>query len=352
MEYPLEELFLALRRRGLPLRWRDYEDALAALAGGFGVGRRHDLLRILQILWARSDAELRALEQAMAEIAPPAPEEIEKYTHPRRNREPERSVENGPTSGGPHASDRVENAIALEFGGIETRGTPIPRPVLPRLPSEAFVLTPEPPVTLRSLIIAWRRFRKRLREGPSVELDVAGSIAEQCRAGRLLAPVLRPERKNRARVLLLVDVSPSMAAWSMLLPMWQESMAQGQLGSAGLYYFSNVPGDVLYAHRALREPIELEEVVRTQARSTLLIFSDGGAARGNRSRRRMEQTRAFLKRTGVQWSPVVWINPMPEVRWNSTTAAWLARQPRLHMLPLAEASVARAIDLLRGTRVA
>src|SRR5262249_47378885 len=120
--------------------------------------------------------------------------------------------------------------LAVRFESADAHGVAIPSPLLPAFSAEAFVLTPQPPVTLRSLIVVWRRFQKRLRQGPKVELDVTGSIAEQCRAGRLLAPVLRAERKNQARLVVLIDVSPSMTAWSMLLPLWTESMIQGQLG--------------------------------------------------------------------------------------------------------------------------
>jgi uncharacterized protein with von Willebrand factor type A (vWA) domain len=352
--YPLEGLFMTLRRRGLPLGWRDYEDALKVLSGGVGVGRRHDLLRVLQLLWTRTDSERRTLDQVFGQIALPTPEEIESY---RSLNQLTRGLGEGSTEtqrnfGDSVAGDGREEPVALNFVGTEARGMAIPKPVFPPMSEEAFVLTPQSAVTLRSLIIVWRRFQKRLREGPAVDLDVEGSIEQQCRGGRLLAPVLRPERRNRARLVLLIDVSPSMAAWSLLMPAWEESMAQSQLGSASIYYFSNVPGEVLYRNRWLREPVELEETLRADTNSAVLIFSDGGAARGNRDRQRIQRTREFLKQIGSQWSPLVWINPMPEPRWKGSTAAWLAQQPKLHMLPLGDTSMVRAIDLLRGARTA
>jgi uncharacterized protein with von Willebrand factor type A (vWA) domain len=352
--YPLEALFLTLRRRGIPLGWRDYQDALRALSSGLGVARRGDLLRVLQLLWTRTDAERRTLDQVMGQIALPTQDEIESYRSPsQRIQAPgERPAEAQSNLGDSGGRDAAEDAVALNFSGTDTPGMALPKPVFPPMSNEAFVLTPQPALTLRSLIVVWRRFQKRLREGPAIELDLEGSIEQQCRGGRLLAPVLRPERRNRARLVLLLDVSPSMAAWSLLTPIWVESMAQSQLGSASIYYFSNVPGEVLYRKRWLREPVELEEALRADSNSALLIFSDAGASRGNRDRQRTQRTGEFLRQIGPHWSPVVWINPMPEARWKGSTAAWLARQPKLHLLPLGETSMVRAIDLLRGARTA
>jgi uncharacterized protein with von Willebrand factor type A (vWA) domain len=353
--YPLEEVFLAMRRRGAPLGWRDYQDALTAMAGGFGGGRREDLLRVLQVLWARTDGERRMVEQVLALVAPPAADEIAKYTRPAESEQtPGGRTGEQPAISSGAATQPVggERPVTLEFGetGGGVRG--IPRPVFPRIETEAFVLTPQPPLTVRGLTVAWRRFQKRVREGPRVELDVEGSVAEQCRTGYLPAPVLRPLRRNQARLVLLIDVSPSMAAWNNLLPAWEESIAQGQLGAAAVYYFSNLPEGTLYRHRGLREPVELNTALNEHRGSALLVYSDGGAARGRRDRRRMKETREFLRETGMQWDPAVWLNPLPEARWKGSTAEWLAREPRLAMLPMNEAALTRAIDILRGAKAA
>jgi uncharacterized protein with von Willebrand factor type A (vWA) domain len=45
---------------------------------------------------------------------------------------------------------------------------------------------------------------------------------------------------------------------------------------------------------------------------------------------------------------VVWINPMPERRWGGSSAAQIAREGPVLMLPLDEENLARAVDHLRG----
>jgi hypothetical protein len=351
--YPLERLFLKLRESGMPLNWRDYQDALTALRGGFGGTRREDLVRVLMLIWARTDAERRMLEQVIGRIEPPTSEEIARYTHPETKGQAT-GDDIGPRQreSGSSISDAAGASVTMHFDETGSRVPGIPRPVFSSVSTEAFVLTPQPPVTTRALITAWRRFQARVREGPRVEPDVDGSIAKQCREGRLTEPVLRPLRRNRARLIALIDVSPSMAAWSMMTGAWEESIAQGRLGSAAVYYFSNVPDAILYRHRRLREPVEVREALSRHGGSALLVFSDGGAARGAQSRRRAEQTRDFLKTTGRHWNPVVWLNPMPETRWRGSTADYLAREPRLHMLAMSESSLVRAVDLLRGAQAA
>jgi uncharacterized protein with von Willebrand factor type A (vWA) domain len=310
------------------------------------MSRREDLVRLLQLLWARNATEHRAIEQLFGEIESPRAEEVSKYSNPDDQTDLGPPV--GATQQKPAAVSEVN--VTLGFTTSAAGGIAVPRPRMPVLPDEAFVLTPQPPVTQRSLTIVWRRFQKRMREGPAIELDLAGSIAKQCRVGRLLAPVMRPSRRNQARLVVLIDASPSMAAWNMLAPVWEQSLAQGQLRSAAVYYFSNASWDVVYRNSRFRDPIELDDALRVHTNSALLIFSDAGAARGYRNRHRTVQTKTFLSRTALHWSPVVWINPMPEARWRSTTAASLAGLPKLQMLALSDTSMIRAIDLLRGVR--
>ena len=54
-ELPLEGLFLHLVRRGFPLTFRDYQDALRALAQGRGLLTRERLLWLLETRWTRTD---------------------------------------------------------------------------------------------------------------------------------------------------------------------------------------------------------------------------------------------------------------------------------------------------------
>ena len=347
--YPLEQLFLALRHRGIALSVRDYRDALTAIQAGFGAGSRAELRALLDALWARSEAESRILALLFSEIPSPSQEEISNYDRARTT-QPSAPASPASRSAPSHPSAAPEPQVAVSFREPDQSGLDIPQPVFSQSPGESFILTPQPPVTLRSLIVAWRRFQMRQRIGPGRELDIPASIDRQCRTGRLLSPVLKAERANQARLLLFIDSSSSMAAWSSLWPLWQESISNGRLGAACIYYFSNVPGDTLYLHPALRDPVDCAAAFLTISKPGILIFSDAGAARGSRNRDRVEQTKQFLNRVRVESTSIVWLNPLPPSRWRGTSAQAIARQSHLPMLPLTEPDLVRAVDLLRGIR--
>ena len=352
----LQGLFLHLVRRGFPLTVRDYLDALQALQYGYGRFDRRELHGLCETLWARTEEETRYLSLLFRDLPWPLPAEIEKLTGSRvLGRETEggdvtdsgSSTVIGPTTA-------VQPAPALEFiPPTQQTGLGLPRAQVVGLSAESFILTPHPPVGVRSLIMIWRRFRLPLRTGPRVELDLAATIQEQCRRGVLADPVLIPGRRNQARLLVLVDASASMAPWRSFNDVLAESLHDSGLASARLAYFNNVPAEMVYASDSLIGPESLPELLEQQAGGTLLILSDGGAARGTRDRERVEDTRQFLRHAGT-WliQPVAWINPMPPSRWRNTSAAGIARLPNLAMFELTEDSLTQAVDMLRGQRSA
>ncbi|HKH44630.1 MAG TPA: hypothetical protein VKM72_08210 [Thermoanaerobaculia bacterium] len=351
-ELPLERLFLHLvNDRGFPLTVRDYQDALRALAMGYGGRDRQSLLRLLETLWVRTEEESRQLNLLFREISVPTDEEIAALLGgepppPPKPKEDTDNVVQGEASGEPAQVPQIQ------FSASTQAGLGLPQAQVAPSGREPFILHPRPPVSLRSLIVTWRRFRRAIRSGPKVELDLAATIAEQSRRGYLTQPVLVPSRRNLARLVVLVDASPSMAAWRSLHPALAESLREGRLGLAALYFFHNVPDEHLYETETLTGAVPVGELLERHAGSTLLIVSDAGAARGRRDRERIESTRQFLDRVSGSWQPVAWVNPMPRRRWKGTSAERIARFSSLTMTELNEDGLIQAIDLLRGRRSA
>ncbi len=351
-ELPLESLFLYLvNDRGLSLTVRDYQDALRALALGFGGRDRRSLLHLLETLWARSDEESRQLNLLFHGIPIPTDEEVAAWTG--QETDPKQTADDHREGCDDRETPVDETQVPqIEFSAPTQTGLGLPQAQVIPSGREPFILQPRPPVSLRSLIVIWRRFRRALRSGPKVELDLGATIAEQSRRGFLDQPVLVPARRNLARLVVLVDVSPSMTAWQPWNPILAESLRESRLGLAVLYYFHNVPGERLYATDTLTGPGSTEDLLERHADSTLLIVSDAGAARGRRDRERIETTSRFLDRVSGQWQPVAWVNPMPRRRWKGTSADRIARFPNLTMTELTEDGLVQAIDLLRGQRSA
>jgi uncharacterized protein len=205
------------------------------------------------------------------------------------------------------------------------------------------------PVTQRQLKQSWRYLRQLVREGVATELDIEATTQQIARCGMLLEPVVVPPRQNRTELLLLVDQDGSMVAFRSLAERLTETAARGgRLGKMGIFYFRNCPIGSLY-----RDPLHLDaepvEDILAQLRrdrTVVLIFSDGGAARGGFSRDRVDVTAEFLAKLQPQVRRVVWLNPMPQSRWAGTTAAEIARS-----VPMFEATrlgIEGAIGTLRG----
>jgi uncharacterized protein with von Willebrand factor type A (vWA) domain len=238
-------------------------------------------------------------------------------------------------------------APRAEFGDASEAGMALPsvRTVSP--PAQKYLFEARPPLSMRSLVIAWRRYRVTQRSGPPVELDLDATVAEQCRTGWLLRPVLVPARRNRARLLVLVDASPSMVAWRSLHAPLAESLLHSRLGQSQLLYFDNDPLDGLFdtpGFVGLKDPLD---VLRQHGDGAVLVIGDAGAARARRDRMRLKGTARFVEHVRRQGGRLAWLNPMPRDRWGDAArplSSWAV------MDELGDDGLTHAVDVLRGAR--
>lgn len=372
---PLLGLFQRLIERGAALGGRDYLDALRALEAGYGGCEPARLRKLAAILWARTDDDHRTIDEWFAAITPWPDEALAELNEQLRQLEDRprwqgseprpvasaagtpAGAESGATAATTPREDpatpRVRLAIAPASTGL---GLGLPRlEANPRLVG-SYGLQPRPVLQMRQLALLWRRLRRYKRLGLKQELDLQASLLARCELGVLPRPVLRPCRRNTAKLLVLADVSPSMAPWLPFLRELEASLAHGRLGDAALGWFANVPGSSLrvaappqatVARQTARQE-SLRELLRRFAGGALLVLSDAGSARGLQSRRRVSRTKAFLETAANLGIEVVWINPMPERRWGGSSAAQIAREGPVLMLPLDGVNLARAVDYLRG----
>ena len=371
LELPLLGLFRHLLERGARLSVRDYLDALRALqAGHGGGGDRGALYRLACALWARTPEEQRIVARWFEVIPLPSSaliEPLERLLDPHRANAADApatgdmqaqahapSTSAGAAPGTRTGPDGVHDAAArarVAFGaGDGAGGLGLPRLQADPLMREDHVLQPHLPMTLRELAVLWRRHRRAQRSGPKVELDLQATVRERCRQGHLAAPVCRARRRNTARLLVLADASPSMTPWQPFLQTLQSSLAHGRLGDGTMRWFANVPRRQVHRSARLDTPESCADWLDRHAGAGLLVLSDAGSARGALNRRRTAQTSEFLARAAAVCGSVVWINPMPPARWEGTTAALIAQDPRLQMLPLEPAQMLRAVDILRGIK--
>lgn len=379
---PLRGLFDALLARGARLSVRDYLDAVRALQAGHGWDATHGgpspaaLRRLVEALWARSDVERRLVARWFEAIRPlpatalqalvPVVAAADRRGHPAPAGAPatgdhdvgddrlpaDSGAEGAPVVGALGApagpGDAEVARVRVAFDTATGDGLALPRVLAAPAIADEYVLQPQTAVPLRELVVLWRRYRRASRQGPRTELDIAATVRERCRRGLLVQPELRPRRRNTARLLVLLDSSASMAPWQPLGAALEASLQASNLADSALRWFGNVPRASVHASPTLDAPEPLDALLRRFDGGGLLVVSDAGAARGLLNRRRLQQTGAFLSAAAAHCPRIVWLNPMAEARWAGTTAARLAADARLTMLPLDAEHCLRAVDILRG----
>ena len=232
-------LFQQLRRRGFALGPAEYQALRLALRMGFGWSSRYELLEICSALWATSREEQAVVAALFNQHmtadweldAPTAEGEPGRATAERTVSEPDCTQLAAPV-------DEPEALPATApMGGLP----PLQLGELP-VPPSGHVFLPQYPVSYRTVAQAWRRLRWPVGEGPATELDVDATVQRRSSLGVVSPPVLRPRRRNRAKLLLLVDRQGSMAPFHAYVDEVCQAICQaGQLREVAVFYFHDTP---------------------------------------------------------------------------------------------------------------
>ncbi len=209
----------------------------------------------------------------------------------------------------------------------------------------------------RNIKIALRRLRRFAREGVPEELDLDGTIAGTARNAGWLDLKLQPERRNRVKVLLFLDVGGSMDPH---VELCEElfSAAKSEFRHLTHFYFHNCIYDHVWHDNARRrnERFGTLELLRTYAPDWKVIFVGDAAMNpyeltaidGSAEYRNLEPGLAWLVRIFEHFRSVAWLNPEPARTWEYTRTTQLIQQalgPR--MFPLTLDGIGQAVDALR-----
>ena len=72
------------------------------------------------------------------------------------------------------------------------------------------ILDDQVSLNTRNIKVALKRLRKFARQGSEIEFDMDNTISSTSKNGGVLDIKFRPERKNKVRVLLFIDIGGSM----------------------------------------------------------------------------------------------------------------------------------------------
>ncbi|WP_135213288.1 vWA domain-containing protein [Vitreimonas flagellata] len=187
---------------------------------------------------------------------------------------------------------------------------------------------------VRNIKVALRRLRKFARTGAADELDLDGTIKKSAREG-YLDLVLRPERRNAVKVLLLLDIGGSMDSH---IKLCEElfSAARTEFKSLEFFYFHNCLYESVWKDNRRRHdektmtwdmlhkyPSDYRVVfVGDATMSPYEITYPGGSVEHWNE----EAGAVWLQRVAQIYERVVWLNPTPRAHWDHTPSIQVVRE--------------------------
>lgn len=346
-------LFTRCRRAGLVLGVGELLAAFEAVMGGWGVESNETLKQVLQLLWCKSIEEGREFELIWEAVLPlfaghdherePEPPTDEPPTPPRRDKPPQMQP---PRPMGEKAPAAVESRGKPGWGTLPVRAA-----YKPVAMDSAGSFIAYGPVTRRAMAYAWRYLRRPVADGPQDILDIKATVSLAARLGYYLEPVYRRRERNHAHLLLLLDQNGSMTPFHRFTrDLVETARYDSRIEKIDVVYFHNVFADHVYLDEHLTSPTPLNEVlVQCDDTSSLLVVSDAGAARGHRNLKRIRYSAEFLAKLKWTSSMIAWLNPMPQERWDGSSAEMIARFVPMYQMDTE--GLVNAVDVLRGQGV-
>ena len=186
----------------------------------------------------------------------------------------------------------------------------------------------------RNIKVALRRLRKFAREGAPDELDLDGTIRGTARQGYLDIQ-MRPERRNKIKVLLMLDVGGSMDSH---IKLCEElfSAAKTEFKNLEFFYFHNCLYEEVWKDNRRRavEKIPTWDVLHKYGHDYKVIFVGDATMSpyeitypgGSVEHWNEEPGAAWVDRVTQIYESCVWLNPTPERHWEYTPSIGVVKQ--------------------------
>ncbi|PRY44278.1 hypothetical protein CLV58_103247 [Spirosoma oryzae] len=212
----------------------------------------------------------------------------------------------------------------------------------------------------RNLKMALRQLRTLTREGRGTELDINGTIDQTSRNAGLLDIRTQPARKNRIKVLMLLDVGGSMDDHIELCS-HLFSAARYQFQQLEFFYFHNCVYETLWRDNTRRrDRVSTYEVLAKYKRDYNVIFVGDASMspfeltipRGSVEHYNEEAGLVWLDRFRQQFPNLVWLNPTPVGHWRYAKSTQLIRDwSGNRMFPLTISGLTLAMKSLKNPKV-
>jgi hypothetical protein len=187
----------------------------------------------------------------------------------------------------------------------------------------------------RNIKIALRRLRRFAREGTETELDLPDTIRSTAHNGGLLDIRMVPERRNKVKVLLFLDVGGSMNPH---VRVCEElfSAVRTEFKHLEYFYFHNCVYERVWRDNRRRhvEHMDTWDVLHTYPADYKLVFVGDASMSpyeivqpaGSVEHWNEEAGAVWMARVLRTWPKAVWLNPVPEQRWDWTVSIGMISQ--------------------------
>ena len=209
----------------------------------------------------------------------------------------------------------------------------------------------------RNIKIALRKLRKFVREGAEEEFDLDGTIRSTADHAGMLDIKMRPERKNKVKVLTLFDIGGSMDSF---IRISEElfSAVRTEFKHLEYYYFHNFIYERVWRHdrRGYNEWVSTWELMNTYGPDWKIIFVGDATMSpyeisevgGSIEHWNEEPGEIWLRRFLAAYPNTVWFNPAPLERWMPTPSIRMTyRILDGRMFPLTIEGLESGMKLLR-----
>jgi len=211
---------------------------------------------------------------------------------------------------------------------------------------------------VRQFKVALKGLRQLAREGEE-ELDLDDTIDETCRNAGEIELVFSRERRNRIKLLLMMDAGGSMSPYAELVNrLFTAAHESNHFREFHHCYFHNCVYGTVYRDIFNREKLATERLLADRSPETKVILvgdacmapweltAAGGAIYY------YEQNRTpgieWLRRIRSHFTHRVWLNPEPERYWNHPTIRAIGQL--FPMFPLTLDGLERAVKKLKVQR--
>ena len=195
----------------------------------------------------------------------------------------------------------------------------------------------------RSMQMALRKLRKFARDGAADELDIGSTIKKTAQTG-MLDVQLRPERRNRVKVLMLFDIGGSMDSYIEACERLFAA-AKNEFKTLEFFYFHNCVYEYVWTENARRNAsaVPTLDVLHKYGSDYRVIFVGDAAMSpyellsvgGSVEYMSQDTGQAWLKRITNHFDKVAWLNPETQSYWQYTQTIGLIKDiMQGHMYPM------------------